>query len=35
MRQILDDVEKTVSNSDFGDSFKGVFSTRSLAEHQI
>jgi hypothetical protein len=35
MRQKLDDVEKTVSNSDFGDSFKGVSFTRSVAEHQI
>ena len=35
MCQILDDVEKTVSNSDFADSFKGVCSTRTRPEHQI
>jgi hypothetical protein len=35
LRKILEDVEKTVSDCDFADSFKGVFSTRTRPEDQI
>lgn len=35
LRQVLENIEQTVSDSDFEDSFKGVFSQGSLPQKQI
>lgn len=35
LRQVLKNIEQTVSDSDFEDSFKGVFSQSSLPQQQI
>lgn len=35
LRQVLENIEQTVSDSDFEDSFKGVFSQNTLPEKQI
>jgi len=35
LRRVLENIEKTVSDSDFEDSFKGVFSQDTLPEQQI
>jgi len=35
LRQVLENIEQTVSDSDFEDSFKGVFSQNTLPEQRI